>query len=446
MPSPKVIEPPVPEYVTRLNRAHFVANEGGKAVVYREAHDHVLKRPKLERIAFDDFRKMYMTEKVVVVGANGKPEDKPLGDAWLESRHRRQFLDGIIFDPTNAQRENCYNLWRGFALDGKAGQWNLMQTHIREVLCAEDEIAEQYVLDYFAYMVQKPEKNAGVALVAKGPEGAGKGIVFRDFVKIFGTHGLHVVHASHLVGRFNAHLRDTVCLFADEAFFAGDAKHTSVLKGIITEPTLAIEAKYMNPVMVPNYLHLLMASNEDWVVPAGPLARRFCVLDVATHRVGDRAYFDKLAQQMTDGGLAAMLHDLLERDISKFNPASFPRTDALADQQVRTLKGFDKWWCDALTAGELPHSESKDTLPIEVCGEILTDNLFASYSEFCKHDGHRRMARNTFGKTMKKFATPVQRVNKKVDSKRRRGFWVGELDTARQTFCDKLGIRVKFDD
>jgi hypothetical protein len=56
------------------------------------------------------------------------------------------------------------------------------------------------------------------------------------------------------------------------------------------------------------------------------------------------------------------------------------------------------------------------------------------------------MARNTFGKTMKKFATPVQRVNKKVDLKRRRGFWVGELDTARQTFCDKLGIRVKFDD
>ncbi len=438
--------PPVPDYIDKLNEDHFVVNEGGKAVVYREAFDHVFDRPKLERMTFDDFSKMHMTERVSVTKSNGNTADKPLGAAWLESPHRRQYLDGIVFDPTNAQRPNQYNLWRGFAVEPKQGNWERMRVHIWEVISAKDEALEKYVLDYFAQMVQKPGQAGQVALVAKGPEGAGKGMLYRAFVKIFGSHGLHVIHASHLVGRFNAHLRDVVCLFADEAFFAGDAKHTSVLKGIITEPTLAIEAKYANTFIVPNYLHLLMASNEEWVVPAGPVARRFCVLEVATHRAGDHLYFNELADQMAGGGLEAMLYDLLNRDLSGFNVSNFPRTDALADQQVRTLKGFDKWWADALSAGELPHSGSQENHPIEVVGQITTENLFRSYAEFCRQDGGRKIARNTFGKMMRRVATHVQRVSRDVDTRRPSGFDVGSLEQAQQTFCDIMGIAVNFND
>ena len=291
---------PVPDYVERINKDHFVVNEGGKAVVYREAYDHVLRRPKLERMTFEDFQKMHMTELVTVINSSGNTADRPLGKAWLESPNRRQYLDGIVFDPTNAQRPNQYNLWRGFAVEPTQGNWERMRVHIWEVISSKDEALEDYVLNFLARMVQKPAEPGQVALTLKGGEGTGKGVLCRAMVKVFGPHGLHIVHASHLVGQFNAHLRDVVCLFADEAFFAGDAKHTSVLKGIITEPTLAIEAKYANPIMVPNYLHLLMASNEEWVVPAGNDARRFCVLDVAAHRAGDHEYFKELYTEMED--------------------------------------------------------------------------------------------------------------------------------------------------
>ena len=438
--------PPIPDYVEKLNKDHFVVNEGGKAVVYREAYDHVLHRPKLERMTFEDFTKLHMTEFVTVINLNGKTVEKPVGRVWLESPDRRQYLDGIIFDPTNAKRPDQYNLWRGFAVDSKQGDWERMRVHLWEVICSKSDALEEYVLNFLARMVQKPAEAGQVALALKGGEGTGKGVLCRAMVKIFGAHGLHIVHATHLVGQFNAHLRDVVCLFADEAFFAGDAKHTSVLKGIITEPTLAIEAKYANTIMVPNYLHLLMASNEEWVVPAGNDARRFCVLDVAPHRAGDSAYFKKLYVEMESGGLEAMLYDLLNRDISGFDVANFPRTDALADQQVRTLKGFDKWWCDALSAGELPYTGSKENHAVEVVGEITTDNLFVSYSEYCKHDhGQRRLARNTFGKKMRGLATPVQRVGIQIAPRRPRGFDVGSLDHARQVFNERLGIPVNFD-
>ena len=51
------------------------------------------------------------------------------------------------------------------------------------------------------------------------------------------------MNAKHLVGHFNAHLQHCSVLFADEAFFAGDRSHESVLKGLITEETLLIEPK-----------------------------------------------------------------------------------------------------------------------------------------------------------------------------------------------------------
>ena len=438
--------PPIPDYTQRINKDHFVVNEGGKAVVYRETYDDFLKRPKLERMTFEDFSKLHRNERVPVINSNGNAVDKQLGAAWLDCPERRQYLGGIVFDPTGAARPDKFNLWRGFAVVATLGNWECMRTHIWEVICAKDDAIENYVLNYLARMVQKPAEAGQVALALKGGEGTGKGVVCRAMVKIFGAHGLHVVHATHLVGQFNAHLRDVVCLFADEAFFAGDAKHTSVLKGIITEPTLAIEAKYANTITVPNYLHLLMASNEEWVVPAGSDARRFCVLDVAPHRAGDHEYFKSLYAEMENGGLEAMLYDLLNRDISDFNVANFPRTNALADQQMRTLKGFDKWWSDALSARELPHSASRDTNPVEVCGQITTENLFHSYAEFCKQDGSRKLARNTFGKKMCEIATHVPRVSAQIDTRRVAGFDVGSIEQASQVFCKKLGITGAFDE
>src|SRR4051812_18894365 len=71
-----------------------------------------------------------------------------------------------------------------------------------------------------------------------------------------------------------AGLRDPVILFADEAFFAGDRQHVAVLKRIVTEPTLTIEGKHQDAIEAPNFIHLIMASNENWGGPASLASRR----------------------------------------------------------------------------------------------------------------------------------------------------------------------------
>jgi len=80
---------------------------------------------------------------------------------------------------------------------------------------------------------------------------------------------------------------------------------------------------------VPNRLHILMASNSNWVVPASSDERRYLVLDVLGIKQGNRPYFAAIEEEMENGGLAAMLHDLLARDISAFEIRDVPQTAGL---------------------------------------------------------------------------------------------------------------------
>jgi hypothetical protein len=158
----------------------------------------------------------------------------------------------------------------------------------------------------------------------------------------------------HIAGRFNAHLRDTCLVFADEAYWPGDKKAEGTLKRLITEPTLFIEAKGLDGVTVDNMLHVLMASNSDWVVPAGEHERRFAVFQVSEDKRQDKDWFAPLYQQLENGGYAAMLHDLLYRELGDWHPRQVPMTEALRDQQVRNLEPLDAWLVGLLDSGVLP--------------------------------------------------------------------------------------------
>jgi len=200
-------------------------------------------------------------------------------------------------------------------------------------------------------MVQHPAKQGQVAIVLRSPEGTGKGTLARAVIRILGQHALAISNSKHLTGNFNAHLRDCVFLFADEAFFTVGRQHVGVLKSIITEPHLTIEGKYQNAMQTPNFLHLMMASNEDWVVPASLQARRFLLLEVGDAQRNDTAYFAAIWGEMKNGGYEAMLYDLLDLDVTHFNVWHVPVTAGLQQQKKLTLDTSYGWWLDVLHRG-----------------------------------------------------------------------------------------------
>jgi hypothetical protein len=319
-------------------------------MVYERVKDPILDRFVIVRITFEDLRKLYMN-KTLALGFGNRTITKPWADWWLGHDDRRQYLGGVVFDPTGKAPDDCWNLWSGFAVEPAAGDWSVMKQHIEQVLCCGNTEHSQYLLNWLARMYQRPNEAGEVAVVLRGLKGSGKGMLCNWNVRAWGQHGLRIGRAAHLTGNFNDHLRDCVMLFADEAFFAGNKEHEGVLKGLITDPTIAVEGKYKAVVSVWNMLHIMMASNNDWVVPASHDERRYFVLDVSDNRIGDRQYFKELDEQMTNGGLAAMIHELLNRDISDFEVRDIPQTEALAEQKTLSLDSLDKWWLAVLERG-----------------------------------------------------------------------------------------------
>lgn len=330
-------------------RFAVITNFGGKCRIIEEVYDDRLRRATLTTLTFEDIRNAFLNQQKSL----GNDDFMPLAEWWLRHPQRRQY-DRIVFQPNADEEVNgCYNLWRGFGFDPAPGDCGLFLNHIRNVLCSGDEATYMYLLKWMARAVQRPSEAGQVAIVLKGRMGTGKSFFAKTFGALFGRHYLAVSDSKRLTSNFNSHLRDCVFLFADEAFYAGDKKHESILKALITEDTLAIEAKGKDIEMGSNCLHIVMASNEDWAVPASMDDRRFFVLDVADAQRNAHGYFRDMQAQLEDGGHAALLDLLLRLDISKFNVRERPETKALATEKEMSLGPVEAYWYECLRNGTL---------------------------------------------------------------------------------------------
>jgi hypothetical protein len=351
------------EQLARLNAEYCVIQDGGKVRVlrfdeYEEIKDGRVVHTRLVPVyfAFGDFHNYFKNEKVWT-------DDKlvPLGNWWTGHSQRRTYK-GLTFRPDKPEEvvSGRLNLWRGWGVKSKPGDWSLMRQHIKEVLAAGDDEADTYILNFCAWTVQHPAEAAEAALVMKGGRGTGKGTLGNTLVRLFGQHAMHISSVKHLVGHFNAHLRDCCLLFADEAYWPGNKADEGQLKRLITEPTLTIEPKFVDVVTVPNMLHVVMASNEDWTVPAGEHERRYAVFQVSEDKRQDETWFKPLYAQLANGGYEAMLHDLLSHDLGDWHPRKVPMTEALREEQLRSLQPLDAWVLRFFEDGMLPSDRSAD--------------------------------------------------------------------------------------
>ena len=375
-----------------LNERHAVVeNVGGRCRVLEEQYDLVFKRSALTFQSFDDFRNRYM-HRTVACGTDkkGNPVVVPLGKWWLGQPARRQYRS-ITFSPgQEIDGEGIYNLWRGFSVEARPGdKHRRFIEHLREDLCGDRQDLLDYLLNWMALAVQKPAASGQVAIVLRGRKGTGKSFFAKTFGRLFGRHYWAVSNAKHIVGNFNMHLRDCVVLFGDEAFWAGDKEHESVLKALITEDTIVIEGKGIDVESAPNYVHLIMASNEQWVVPASYDERRFFVLDVGIAHMQDTKYFGSIDDDLKAGGLANLLYDLQKRDLSNFDVRAVPRTDALLDQKVHSLTSNEEWWFRKLSDGVLMPAQAGWEAP------VLKDALIEDYLIYAQRLGRGKRASGT---------------------------------------------------
>lgn len=417
-----------------MNARHYVALDSGFKVVTEEPDPIFDGRVRYQRLSKSDFRSAYENQ---LVERDSKLVTK--ADLWLKSPHRRTYK-GIIFDPAREKEyEGWLNMWKGWSVEPRPGDWSLLRELIRDVLTDGDAASFEYVLNWMAFMFQRPEKVAEVAAF-KGAKGTGKGTLGRALFKLSGASGLHISSPGHLVGRFNSHLQNCVCLFADEAFWAGDKAGEAVLKQLVTEPTLTYEGKGRDAVTGRNHVHIVMASNNDWVVPAGMDGeRRFAVFNVNERRRGDREFFRRLNRQLDDGGLAGLLHDMLTRDLGEWHPRdSVPRTEALAEQIEMSQSAEESWWDGLLDTGKLPNFLSDEAWH-EGPVDVDKDELHADYVTHAKMLGARPRDKKGLGMKIKRKAGFGDRQVVLADGRKVWRWVLPKLSDARATWARSTG-------
>lgn len=308
--------------------------------------------------------KLYLNRAVsyTTTDANGKSKVQQIKPAeiFMFARQRATFFD-TCFEPDpakakDAARRGAYNLWNGYAVDPAPGDWSLLRNHIKDNLCHGDDKHFAWFMTWLASIFARPGVKVPSSLAIIGEQGTGKSKVLDWVRRAVGASALKVSAMRHLTGNFNAHLDGLILLVCEEAFWAGNKAEGGVIKDLISSETLQIEGKFQNVVERPNYVNIVFISNNKWSVPVdGEDARRFFVLEASTAQKKNSAYFGAIDDQMENGGLEAMIHELMNWDpacIGGWNNLRYPPvTDSLRQQAGMGLSGPTARLVDGLEAG-----------------------------------------------------------------------------------------------
>lgn len=293
------------------------------------------------------------------INDRGDMVERPILSAWLRWQFRRQYR-GVRFCPEPEGTPNgVYNTYFGFTVAPQRGSWRLLLGHIYRNVCRRDAKNFRFFIAWLAQLVQEPHIKPGTNLVLRGKEGVGKSKVGEWVVALFGRNAMVVSEAERITGRFNAHLENKILLMAEEAFWAGDKAAEGKLKDLATGMNMSYERKGLDPYEGQNYTRIMIASNEDWVVPASSGGRRWFVLECGDDHEKDYAYFQAIDEEMRAAGLAAMLYDLQRSPLPQtVNVRSAPVTDWLVEQRLHSYDNKHRWWRGALLEGGLRDNES----------------------------------------------------------------------------------------
>jgi len=422
--------------VDKLNEDHAAVMLGGRFAIINHTTHPIFGTPDINFSSFQDFKHRYANQKVT-----RDDKLKSIADIWHESPRRKEYK-GIVFEPSG-NADGYYNLYQGLAVKPKKGNWGLYRQHLLQAIAGGNEKHAAWILKWMAHAVQKPgSEKPGTAIVLRGSQGTGKGFFVTCFGRIFGSHFVHLTNQPQLTGKFNNHLKAALLVFMDEGFWVGNKEAEGQIKGIITEKHMMVEPKGRDPFPVQNHMRVIVASNNDWAIPAGLEERRFAVFDVNPKYRSNQSFWGKAWKQMENGGTEAMLYDLMQMDVSDINDLrTIPRTDGLLDQITASMPPHQKFWLDRLVAGSQRKYEDSWN-PV-----VSKDSLYDEYIAFAKDIGsHVKLDKTHFCKELRKLCPEVANSRPRNGGKQVPCFSFGaDLETCRQFFQNLVDINIDWD-
>ena len=374
---------------------------------------------KLIRLNQGEFKQFFNTLHYYERDGKGTNWKKKLFiDAWLNDNNKRT-VNTLEVDPTGTQK-GVYNLWRGY-LAGKlprslsyAGQTFPDEEaakqfaaapvikHFTDVVASGCREHTDFLLDWLAIIVQRPEMRTHVAILIQGEQGTGKGIIF-DWIRksVLGPQHTYMTDAPDLdlFSRFSDGLVNKTLVQIDEVKSLHN--YTDRLKHAITGDTIRMEMKGVKPTNVKALANFVMTSNNESPLKVTTDDRRLVLFKCASVYKGNSNYFNELGRHMDTPGVDAWFYKFLaDRDISSYTHPSRlqekrPITDFYKKCQSETIPQLSLYlssFINSDTVDKISASDFRDgfiawTKKLLLSIEISACRLGKEIAEINKKDG-----------------------------------------------------------
>ncbi|CAJ0642949.1 923_t:CDS:1 [Entrophospora sp. SA101] len=293
-------------------------------------------------------------------------------------------------------KTNFFNLFLGFtATPAPEINKEIMDPilwHVKNVICDENNELIEYIWNWWAFLVQKPEKKPRSICVLKSTlQQCGKNIII-DFIgdKVLGPKLYYATSdLGKILGKFNSLIQGKKLVVMNETGMASGEWHkfNEHLKALITEPKVSIERKGLEPIHLKDYSAFMVTSNQDAPLKIDARDARIVCFDVSARCRGNIPYFKRLAKILEHPDApGVVMRYLLNRDLSNWDPQDIPSTKMKTDTMMKQLSNPIRFVIQHIS------SWSENQIEKPICG-----NLYQNYITWCESNGEGRISNNKFG-------------------------------------------------
>jgi hypothetical protein len=214
---------------------------------------------------------------------------------------------------------------------------------------------------------------------------------------------------------------------------------TNMMKTLITEPHVSVEAKGKDKITVPSYSRFIFTTNEDAVVRIENDERRYFILRVSEKQKQNKKYFDKLHfLRVTDKDHIMFCKKLysyfMNVDITDLDIANAPITDELIEEKINCFTNEEAFIYEMLENGVNTTGFTNTPAFIE---KVKVEEIQERYFEFIKKTGRKK----TFGCYSRKLGRALAKIGVKRTTNIPRDYIFKPLHILRKLFTEKYKIQ-----
>jgi hypothetical protein len=321
---------------------------------------------------------------------------------------RFRVTQGRTYQPGSPELVNergvlLINLWRPSGLVPVEGDPTPWLDHVKKLF--PEETAREHFLNWMAFVLQNPGKKIGHAIMLYSEEqGVGKDTALIPLVRGVGNANIAKIEPDDLTGQFTSYLKSQVIICNEMANFERRTVYNRLKAHLeMSDTMLPVNEKFQPRYQILNRQNWIFCTNDPNAVSLEATDRRFFVQDCPGPRMSaDES--DKLYAWLNSGGDAIAVWWLLQRDLSKFNPAHPPPMTAAKTSMIELSKPVAVRWLEDqfatvwakrefMTHGEILDASGGFNVPANVSKQIHQGHVKSAFHKhgFVAIEGRHRV-------------------------------------------------------